>query len=491
MKYTLPILLILICTCVCKAQEPSATIDKIANFPTRFFDKVNNKTAGLEARLERQTIKYLQRLSKKEQKLKRKLARRDSAAAANLFGNSEQQYTQLIQQVSEPTASPGRPTGQYLPYMDSLSTSLNFLKQNNEVINGTKKVKDKIAGSLGQLKELQSKLQQSEQIKAFIRQRKQQIKETLSRYTKLPKGLTNEFNDFNKDIYYYSQQISEYRELLNTPDQLTKRALTLLNRLDAFHRFMSEHSELAGLFGVPANYGSAQSLAGLQTRAQVQQLIQTQLSSAGPNLPTGQAGAQQILQQNIQAAQTQLNQLKDKISKLGSNGGDIDMPDFKPNNQKTKSFLKRLEYGTNLQTTKSNYFFPTTSDLALSAGYKLNDKSTIGIGASYKVGWGKDIRHINITYEGIGLRSYADVKLKGSFYASGGFEYNYQQPFESLAQINSISMWQQSGLIGISKVVSLKSKLFKKTKMQLLWDFLSYQQVPRTQAVKFRVGYNF
>jgi hypothetical protein len=54
-----------------------------------------------------------------------------------------------------------------------------------------------------------------------------------------------------------------------------------------------------------------------------------------------------------------------------------------------------------------------------------------------------------------------------------------------------LSKWQQSGLVGISKVISIKSKFFKKTKLQLLWDFLSYEQVPRTQALKFRVGYNF
>ncbi|WP_315822484.1 hypothetical protein [Paraflavitalea speifideaquila] len=196
--------------------------------------------------------------------------------------------------------------------------------------------------------------------------------------------------------------------MLNDPDKLLTKTLSLLNKLPAFQSFMQQHSELAGLFAVPAGYGSNQSLAGLQTRSQVQQLMQNQLSAAGPN-------AQQLLQQNLQAAQAQLNALKDKINKLGADGADMDMPDFKPNNQKTKSFWKRLEYGTNLQTQKSSNFFPTTSDLGLSVGYKLSDKSIIGIGGSYKVGWGKDIRHIAISSQGAGLRSFLDVKLKGSF----------------------------------------------------------------------------
>ncbi len=115
--------------------------------------------------------------------------------------------------------------------------------------------------------------------------------------------------------------------------------MSLLNKLPAFTQFMKQNSELASLFRLPDNYGTPASLAGLQTRAQVQSQIQGQLASAGPN-------AQQYSQQNLQAAQSQLNALKDKMNKLGNNGGgDMDMPDFKPNNQRTKSFWQRLEYG--------------------------------------------------------------------------------------------------------------------------------------------------
>jgi trimethylamine:corrinoid methyltransferase-like protein len=115
----------------------------------------------------------------------------------------------------------------------------------------------------------------------------------------------------------------------------------------------------------------------------------------------------------------------------------------------------------------------------------------IGVGASYKVGWGQNIRNISVSSQGVGFRSFADYKIKGSFFASGGFEYNYQQPFSSVSIVRDLDNWQQSGLAGISKIISLKSKMFKKTKMQLLWDFLSYSQRPQTQPLKFRVGYNF
>ena len=175
---------------------------------------------------------------------------------------------------------------------------------------------------------------------------------------------------------------------------------------------------------------------------------------------------------------------------MGAGSGNIDIPNFKLNSQKTKTFLKRLEYGVNLQTQQSSYFFPTTTDIGLAVGYKINDKNTIGVGASYKIGWGEDFQHIRLTSQGLGLRSFVDIQAKKSFYLSGGFEYNYQ-PIGGIIKIPNLRDWDQSGLIGVSKIVSMKTKVFKSTKLQLLWDFLSYRQVPRTQPLKFRVGYNF
>jgi hypothetical protein len=464
MKKNLLLILLVCISILCgkmsRAQEKEPVVDKIINFPTTFFNKVQNKYSNLEDRVTKQTTKYLQRLAKKEKRMKRKLATVDSAKAEQTFGDVDAQYDKMLAAVKTDSLPIKRGGGAYIPMVDSVKTGLAFLEKNSEVLSQSKEVQDKVKGSLGQVTQLQSKLKQTEQVKAFIQQRKQQMKESLSKYTNLPKGITKDFADFNKEAYYYSAQIKEYKEMLKNPDRMIEKGLSLLNKLPAFTQFMKQHSELASLFRLPDNYGTPQSLAGLQTRSQVQQQIQGQLASAGPN-------AQQYLQQNLQAAQVQLNTLKDKLNKLGgSGGGDVDMPDFKPNTQRTKSFWQRLEYGTNFQTAKNN-FFPTTTDMGLWVGYKLNDKNSIGVGASYKMGWGQDIKHIAITHQGMGLRSYLDVKLKGSFYASGGFEYNYQpintDSLSSTAGMHwdEISSWQKSGLVGISKVVSIKSKFFQ------------------------------
>lgn len=465
------------------AQHVERMQDKLIHFPLGFLNKTEQRMSLLNDRLMRQTERYLHRLERQEQKIQRRMMKVDSLKCKQLFDGSEEKYRLLRSRLAKDSGQLANAGGEYLPYADSLKGALDFLNKHTSLLGRTSGAEKQLQSAVGELRLLQSRLHETDQIKAFIQQRRMTFQQVLSQYNYLPPSLTRYYEGFTKEAYYYSEQVRSYKEMFNNPDELAKKVLFLLNKLPAFHQFMQEHSQLAGLFRVPASYASG-NLGGLQTRDQVQQLIQQRVASGGQ-------GGLQTLQQNLQAAQAQLNHFKDKLQQLGQGSGDIEIPEFKPNQQRTKTFLRRLEYGTNLQTVRSDYFFPTTTDLGLSVGYRLNNKSIAGIGASYKLGWGRDIHHIAITNQGIGLRSFVEMKIKGSFYANGGFEYNYQRPFASVLHLPEWSGWQQSGLLGISKVISLKSKMFKKTKVQLLWDFLSYRQRPQTRPILFRIGYSF
>lgn len=460
----LPILLILACIPEWSAAQDSSMYQKLYNFPGKFFNQVNKKSLRAEQQLANQTEKYLNKLQRREQKLKARLWKKDSAAAKELFGDINARYARFNQSIAGNS-------NLYSGHLDSMQTALRFLSQQN--IAATNKV-------ISNYTSLQQTLNHTNDVKKLLSERQQYLKQQLQRF-----GLTKQFRKFQKDVYYYRAQVDEYKRMFEDPSKLEARLLQIANKLPAFRNFFSKHSMLANMFRIPgAEPASIATLTGgLQTRASVQQNL-LQRFGTGPNVS-------RAMQQNIQSAQLQINQLKNKINQFGGKSSDMDMPNFKPNEQKTKSFWNRIELGANAQSIKSNQFFPVTSDLALTAGYKLNNRSTAGIGASYKMGWGQNFRNIKITHEGISLRSFFDVQLKGSFYASGGFEYNYQQPFSNVRHLQGIQNWQESGLIGVSKVVAVQSKLFKKTKVQLLWDFLSYRQVPRAQPLKFRIGYNF
>ena len=467
-------------------SDPSSTTDKILDLPSKFLSRIQGKTASLDQQLTQQTEKYLRKMQRREEKLKKKLYKVDSAAAKRLFANSAQQYAALGQKIAHDTGS-GKPlpvSGEYQPYTDSLKGTLSFLQQNPQLASPQSAA---LQSSIAQLQQVQAKMQDADQARAFVQQRKQEIGNYISQHANLRGLLGSQYQGMDQEAYYYTQRLRQFKATLTNPDELEKKALATLDQLPAFQQFMKNNSQLASLFGLPgnaANAGNSLALSGLQTRSQVQQMLQGQLAAGRP-------AAMNAMQQDIQSAQSQLDQYKDKLSRLGAGGPDVTTPGFSPNNQKTRTFLQRLEYGLDMQTTQTSSFFPTTTALGLSLGYKLNNSNSIGVGASYKIGYGSDFRHIALSNQGAGLRSYVDIKIKGSFSATGGLEYNYTLLNSSLQQMHDWSNWTPSGLIGLTKTVSVKSRALKKTKLQLLWDFLSYQQVPRTQPILFRVGYVF
>ncbi|MHA4808475.1 hypothetical protein ACX0G9_10215 [Flavitalea flava] len=469
------------------ASGDESVSGKVFSFPSRLLDRIQHKTADLNQQLTRQTEKYLEQMTRREDRIRKKLYRIDSTGTKNLFAHSSEQYAALAQKLKTDTGNrSASASGEYQPYTDSLRSTLGFLQANPQLLQASvgASVNPQLQRSVNELQALQAKLQDADQIKQYIRDRKEQISQYLSRYNNLPSSLTKEVQGMNQSLFYYSQQVREYRELLNSPNALEQKALTYLNQLPAFQDFMKKNGALAGLFGLPSGYGDPQGLVGLQTRDQISQLIQSQVAAGG-------AGGAAALQANLQSAQGQLDGYKDKLNQLGGGSGDLDMPNFKPNDQKIKALWKRLEYGTNFQTSRNNQYYPTVVDLGLTIGYRLGHGNSAGIGASYKVGLGNGWNHIAFSSNGLGIRSFIDVKIKASFFISGGFEYNYTTPFSAVQQLRNIDNWTKSGLIGVSKTVSVKSRVFKKTKLSLLWDMLSYSQRPQTQPVVFRVGYGF
>lgn len=473
---------------LCFSQPPSDSTgdQKILNFPSRLFNRINNKTTSLEQQLNRQTAHYLRKLARKEERLRARLYRVDSAKAAALYPQDpQQQYATMLQQFRQDSARVFHSMGpQYLPYADSLQGALGFLNKNPGLITASAATQGKMQASLANVQQLQAKLQYAEGIQQFIQTRKNLMQQALSGFTKVPSGLTNALAGYKKQAYYYSDQVRVYREALNDPGKLLSASLSLLSQVPAFSNYMKKNGFLAGLFGVPAGYGSAAAMDGMQTRDQILGMIRSKIGSGG-------SGGASTLQNSLNAAHQDISKLQNKLSALGAGSGGMDMPDFKPNQQKTKTLWQRLEYGVTFQTSPSSYYYPTTTNIGFTVGYKLSDNNSVGVGASYLTGWGNSFQHMALSSQGVSLRSFLQLKIKSSFYATGGLEYNYEQPFSSFQDIRSLSRWTPSGLIGITKTISMKSSVFKKTQVSLLWDFLSYYQLPRTEPVIFRVGYSF
>ena len=463
-------------TTICRSQSNDSSLQRLEKLPANYCAIVDKKISAFNDKLTKKSEKYLQKLAHKERTIQQKLQKLNPAITEKVFTNSNEKYSDLISSIKSKTANASKIVGgQYNSYLDTLRTSLSFLKQFTNI-------SDKVKSPLSSLEQLQSKIQQSEKIKEFIAVRKQKIKELLSKYTHVPAGLKKQYDYYSNQVYYYSAQVKEYKDMVKDPEKVERKALNILNTLPAFQKFMKENSQLASLFGFPENSNnSTQSLAGLQTRSSINELIQQRISSGGPN-------ALQQVQQNMSQAHREMDKLKSAINKIGGGNSDTDIPDFKPNTQKTKSFLKRLEYGTNVQFEKSNKFLPSIADIALSVGYKLNDKSIIGIGASFKLGMGT-IQHINLTGQGISFRNFIDYKINKQLFLSGGYELNHNTSFKNISQLKDINSWQQSGLLGLSRKYKITNKV--KGNLQLLYDLLYKEHIPTSNALVFRLGYLF
>lgn len=457
------------------SQIADSSLKISPQLPGKYYLNVDKKISTVNDQLAKKSVKYLAKFQRQERKIQQKIEKLNPENPANVFIDGNEKYTEFTEQIKSKTANVSKiRSGGYNPYLDSLGTSLSFLKQ----FDG---VSDKVKELLATLDQLQSKLQQSEKIKEFVAERKNQIKESLSKYFTIPASLKKEYDKLTNTAYYYSTQVKEYKEMLTDPKKTEQKALSILRELPAFQKFMKQNGQLASLFSINENLDAAQSLTALQTRSSVQGTIQQRIAAGGPN-------AMAQIHQNLVAAYAEMNTLKDKMNQLGAAGSDIEMPEFKPNNQKTRSLLKRLEYTTDVQFAKTNNLLPSTADIGLGIGYKLNDKGILGIGMSYKMGMGS-VQHISFTSQGFGLRSYMEWKIKKQVYASGGYEMNYNTAFKNIEQLKNCNAWQRSALIGVSKKYKISKKV--KGEMKLLYDFLANEHLPVTQQVVFRMGYKF
>jgi len=386
----------LFCNAACPAQtaHSDSTLAALQQVPDKYVNTINNKIDKYSARVTGKTIKTLTRLAKWETKIKITLDKLSPETSKRLFSNSQLTFASLLQQIQKGESIKLEYRRQYDKYRDDATTSIKYLENNKQFLDSG--LAKKIQATKQKLQQLNNDEDSTQALQQFIKERKKQLISAAFQYMGKSKYLTK----MNKEAFYYAETMKNYKEIFSDEAKTEKLVKDILHKVPGFSQWAQKNNMLSALFGSPGggDVADASRYAGLQTRAGVQQIIQQRIGAAG----------QQAFRQNMQAAQAQLNEIKDKLVKnpfAGNGGGEL--PDFKPNMQKTKTFLQRLEYGLNIQFAKNNTLMPTTMDAALTVGYKLNDKSTAGIGAGYKMGMGS-IDKIRFSTEGISLRTFID-----------------------------------------------------------------------------------
>lgn len=125
------LLLLTILSFPCLAQEQPDKVQGAIDLPSRFLSKLNSRTTSVNDQLTRQTEKYLTRMAKREERLRRKLMKIDPVAEKALFPDSTSQYSALSNRLSTDTGNGTiHIAGEYQAYTDSLQGMLKYLQTN-------------------------------------------------------------------------------------------------------------------------------------------------------------------------------------------------------------------------------------------------------------------------------------------------------------------------------------------------------------------------
>ena len=459
----------LLFVCATTTAQQDSTLESLQQLPLKYISSIDSKVDKYSKRITSKTIKTLEKLKLWESKIQNILQRVNPDAAARLF-NNQSSFSSLLQQIKQGEAIALQYQQQYDKYRDDLTTGLKYIEQQKEMLDSA--VLKKVAATRKKMQQLNTDEDRNAAIQQFIKERRGQLLSETFKYL----GQNKYLSKISKESWYFFETARNYKKLFQDERKAEQTAKMILNKIPAFTEFLKRNSMLAGLFDIPGENAVLQP--DMQTRAGVQQLIQGRLATMGPQ-------AQDIVSKNLQAAHSQLNDLQKKLANGYSNG---EMPPGRVNPEKTKLFKQRLEYGFNMQFSKTNGLIPSATDIAVSIAYKARDGILIGLAGSYKLGIGT-IDNIHFSNEGIGLRSFVDIKWKKQLYLTGGFEMNYNERFRDIAFIKDNNLWQQSALLGITKKFSIKTKFTKGTTASILYDFLSQQHVPVSTPIIFRIGY--
>jgi hypothetical protein len=459
--------------CLISTAQVQKVVDTAESKLFRLQQLAVDDANRLTEKMEEQTEKLQQKMAKYEKKLAKACLKSDSlnAQLEALMIKAEPAYW-LEKLKAKDSLLSKLGTGPYISRLDSLTGMLRFLDKDGNS-----------AAALQSLHAIKARLGITQEYQQLLDERLSQWKQLLNVNGLVGKYLPPSFKKLQTELLTYKNQVAGWKEMLNDQQRLEQEALKWLNKLPAFQQFMQQNGELARLFGNPAASaaaGGTAAMAGLQTVQGMQQLMQQRFGSGPQAMQALQQGLQQGMSQVSQQQQmldpinnlvAQGRQMVNNIMQQGSYGNEAITP--KQEEQaalKSKTFGKRLELGWNFQTGSVLRNAPVTTDLGFSIGYKLNPRSVVGVGAAYRFGMGS-LQRIRFTHEGVGLRSFIDWKVKGSWWITGGYEMNYWQRIYDLRQYRHLA-WQQSGLVGVTRLLKVGKHI---SRMQLLFDIVAYR----------------
>lgn len=417
----------------------------------------NRKTDRLQARL-------LARLKKRENKFARHLKKNDSALYAR-FHQRPVSFDSIghIEKKKLPASS------LKVPRIDSLNAINKFITGQVPTNQGAE------TSDFGsRLKDQKTKLLGNQQVNLLIEQRLSFLKSMNTD----PKTKLNGLGGMDKQVFYAKLKIQALKEISEDPSKVEEQALEYLQGEEGFDKLLQDAS------GNNSNDLAGKSVdelerMGYQTKRQVTAQLQGKLGSGLSNVQQNMAGQLKNYTdklKDVKSVQTSIKQAKQSATQLKN----VEKPAFKANPMRGKPFMQRIEKQYNWQANRSTLDGkPATLQLSGMAGFKHTSKLSYGVGLSLVTGLGQNWKHVKISFEGLGLRSYSAWQWNYGIGAYAGYERNYKQEAFTNSQVEKIAsqyskhetkLYYDAVLIGLTKTYRISDKL--NGSVQVLYDIL-------------------
>lgn len=428
----------------------------------KYIDLNIKSLSKLNHNIERQQKNLLNKLQRQEKRFASKLKRKDSAAHA--------QYTQQaisfdsigkLRQAG-PSKTTAKITGKPAAAIDSLTAIQSFLEKKIHLQGESNNNAADLIGYDSKLVNLKTQQNYSNYINELIGQRTNNLKSINAS----AKGVSG-FKSIDKQVYYAKEKMKVFKQISDQPSVLEDDALEMLQGQEGFEQYMQKATgnDMSSLNGLST---SDLEKMGYQTKRQVNQQLQQKF---GNNL----TGLQQNVSNQIKAYQDKTKKLTEAAKTAKQSKHSLqqlrrtDKPTFKVNPMRGLPFSRRVEKQYNWQTTRATIDgAPAMLQASAMAGFRHTPRLTYGIGMAASVGLGTSWNNIRISFEGIGLRSYAEWKWQYGIGVYAGYERMYKQaafidnkevaaPERKLNPHNT-STYNEAVLIGLAKTYKVNDK---------------------------------
>ncbi len=309
----------------------------------------------------------------------------------------------------------------------------------------------------------QQQLDISQRTKAELQQRKEYWKAQLKEHP----GYGKWVGKMEKERYYYTAQVNEYRKMLRDPAALDSKLMDALRRDPRWSDFMA---------ALPAKQ---QDPARMQPKELVQQMMQSQAASIDPD-------AMKLIQDAKKKGTELLGELSQSAMTIGNLDNATQMPEFTPNPYKTKNFWERIDIGFDLQFDRSTRFLPASGTAGVQAAFNFTQRWSAGLTGSYRFGMG-EIKHIRFSHLGMGYGAFANYKIWKGLGVQAGYERNRRTDIETAEGQRFPAAWTSSALAGVTWEYGIGKKA--KGTIGIFFDALYKQHTPETNAVLWRMGW--